>query len=314
MLGLKEGARRPGNSARTQTRNCVSLLPVPVFPVPVSTTGWAWHYKKTQHSNTPSPHQLPTAYSASSSTANIPFHPQLLASHPVVRPPPMYSPSCNAPRPILKSSSRKSSTSSTSSCSSASPSPPPTPSSSRGPCVQFSQCLSTTYLAYSSVDYNRSPITVTPNTCALPSRGRCTGSASHATSSAEEGAALRQFRLEAEGRPVPALIHDDGDSSSEESGTFLSSSCDQSHVLDADPLAFSSSVVLLDVSIPNPKTYTQQYTIPASLLKSRRTSSSRPSSRPSSQPSPYPSCAPAYSIPEHSEAYGADRDDIFGGF
>ncbi|KAG8862076.1 hypothetical protein FRB96_002106 [Tulasnella sp. 330] len=194
-----------------------------------------------------------------------------------------YASTSNAPRPILKSSSRKSSTSSTTSSCSSSPSPPPTPSSSRGPCVQFSQCLSTTYLAYSSVDYNRSPITVTPNTCALPSRGRCTGSTT--SSNAEEGAALRQFRLEAEGRPVPALIHDDGDSSSEES----------------------------DVSIPHPKTYTQQYTIPASLLKSRRNSSSRPS-RPSSLSSPHPSYAPAYSISEQSEAYGADRDDIFGGF
>ncbi|KAG8997080.1 hypothetical protein FRB94_007876 [Tulasnella sp. JGI-2019a] len=123
---------------------------------------------------------------------------------------------CTAPRPILKTSSRKSSTSSTSSLDSF-PTPPPTPSSSKGPCVQFSQCLSTTYLAYSSVDYNRSPITVTPNTCALPSRGRCNGS----SSSNEEGVALRQFRLEAEGRPVPALIHDDGDSSSEESGQCL---------------------------------------------------------------------------------------------
>ncbi|KAG9003591.1 hypothetical protein FRB95_001550 [Tulasnella sp. JGI-2019a] len=190
---------------------------------------------------------------------------------------------CTAPRPILKTSSRKSSTSSTSSLDSF-PTPPPTPSSSKGPCVQFSQCLSTTYLAYSSVDYNRSPITVTPNTCALPSRGRCNGS----SSSNEEGVALRQFRLEAEGRPVPALIHDDGDSSSEES----------------------------DVSIPNPKQYTQQYTIPSSLLKSRRNSNSRPaSSRPRpSHPSPYPSYAPAYSISESSEAYGAERDDIFGGF
>lgn len=114
-----------------------------------------------------------------------------------------------APRPILKSSSRKSSTSSTSSCDSI-------PSSSRGPCVQFSACLSTTYLTHASTDYNRCPIDVTPNTLAIPKRG-CPGR----TYRDEQAAALAQFRLEAEGRSMPALVSDDGFSSSEESGEQL---------------------------------------------------------------------------------------------
>ncbi|KIO26823.1 hypothetical protein M407DRAFT_196655 [Tulasnella calospora MUT 4182] len=113
-----------------------------------------------------------------------------------------------APRPILKSSSRKSSTSSTSSCDSISSSS----SSSRHCNVQFSACLSTTYLTHASTDYNRCPIDVTPNALAIPKRG-CPGRTYR-----DEQAALAQFRMESEGRSMPALVSDDGFSSSEESG------------------------------------------------------------------------------------------------
>lgn len=176
--------------------------------------------------------------------------------------------STTAPRPILKSSSRKSSTSSTSSCDSI-------PSSSRGPCVQFSACLSTTYLTHASTDYNRCPIDVTPNTLAMPKRG-CPGR----TYRDEQTAALAQFRMEAEGRSMPALVSDDGFSSSEES----------------------------DASIPSPTAYTPSFNIPPSLLKSSRSNGSR-RPKPASRSYGYDS---SYSI-STAPCYDA-RDDIFGGF
>ncbi|KAG8930078.1 hypothetical protein FRC02_004649 [Tulasnella sp. 418] len=65
----------------------------------------------------------------------------------------------SAPRPILKNSRKSSSTDNAGS-------PPRSPSS-----VHFTECLTTTYLTHGSVDYNRSPIHVTPNECAMPRRG-----------------------------------------------------------------------------------------------------------------------------------------------
>lgn len=178
--------------------------------------------------------------------------------------------STTAPRPILKSSSRKSSTSSTSSCDSI-------PSSSRGPCVQFSACLSTTYLTHASTDYNRCPIDVTPNTLAMPKRG-CPGRTYR-----DEQAALVQFRMEAEGRSMPALVSDDGFSSSEES----------------------------DASIPSPSAYTPSFPIPPSLMKSSRSSHGGRRSKPASRSYGHNS---SYSIPT-SQCFESDgRDDIFGGF
>ncbi|KAG8908647.1 hypothetical protein FRB99_004935 [Tulasnella sp. 403] len=167
------------------------------------------------------------------------------------------------PRPILKSSIRKSSTSS---CDSDGGSPP-----ARTPCVQFSPCISTTYLTHGSMDYNRSPITVTPNSCALPKRG-CPGRTYR-----DE---LAQFRREAEGRELPALVSDDGCSSSEES----------------------------DASLPP----IPAYTIPTSLLKSKSRSSAS-SSRRTSKPSTYSSYSSSYSISRPAFEFDG-RDDIFGGF
>lgn len=81
----------------------------------------------------------------------------------------------SSPRPILKRNSSASSSSSSPS------SPPPRPSHHDRPrshtaAVHFppSPTLTRTFAVYSSASYDRSPIVVGPNTCALPERG-CPG-------------------------------------------------------------------------------------------------------------------------------------------